>query len=415
MNRRNPPAKWVLPEVVDPPERICYRVEVPNDRQHIAAFYGAILSLASAYKWQDDPAHTAREVALVWRDIFDNLIKQECSDPPPEIIGGGVDGDELMIRQNPDNPCLLETSINGTDWCVFADFSLCIPSSQQPGSSPQPNPGGGQQCYQGELNANSLWLAPVVVSTGDVVELTSAAGAGYDASGSLRWYCPNGQTFYAGACVGSPATDAGDPLNTVGHMRLIWSIDGTYYDAMAGPVTVPSGVSSAQAILQVNDPVLPDNSGTYTIEVCVTNNQAGSWSSTFDFAVSPYSSLLSLVWGVWNPGVGYDGTFVSGAQQSGVAYTMLASSVDLLSMTAYYDCASASGASQTLAFYQGPGGYIGSPTVPTVGTNVPFNQTITGVVNQPGFQVGSGSSAGPVAHNKLIITGTGTKPSGWPA
>jgi len=411
MPRRYYPMTWALPGVVHPTKTRCFQIEVPDDREYIAAFRGALLSLASAYNWADDDAHTAREVALVWWDICENVLG--CTDP--EIMGGGVDGDELMIRQNPDNPCLLETSINGTDWCVFADFSLCIPAPNQPGGgTSQPQPGGGVECYQAQLQANGSWVLPTVVSAGDQLEVSNATGASQDGTVS-PWRCPNGLTFFAGACVGVGGTSGSDPLPSANHMRLIYVINGTAYDAMAGPFTVPGGVSSAEVTLQVNDDTLTDNSGSYQFKICATNNQSGSWSSTFDFAVSPYSSLLSLVWGVWNPGVGYDGTFVGAAQQNGVAYTMLASGVDLLSMTAYYDCASASGGSQILAFYQGPGGYIGTPTVPTVGTNVPFNQTITGVVNQPGFQVNSGSSAGPVAHNKLIITGTGTKPSGWPA
>jgi hypothetical protein len=64
MTRKNPPAQWVLPDVVNPPDSICITVPVPNDRKHIGAFYGALFNLTSARFWQDDLAHTAREVAL---------------------------------------------------------------------------------------------------------------------------------------------------------------------------------------------------------------------------------------------------------------------------------------------------------------------------------------------------------------
>lgn len=79
MGRRNPPAKWVLPEVINPPDSICMTLQVPNERFHIAAFRGALLDLASAYKWQDDPDHKAREVASVWKGVIANMAS-DCED-----------------------------------------------------------------------------------------------------------------------------------------------------------------------------------------------------------------------------------------------------------------------------------------------------------------------------------------------
>lgn len=73
MGRRNPPARWVLPATIDPTERRCMMIPVPEDPQHIAAFRGALMHLAEAHKWSNDPTHKAREVALVWRNIIDGL------------------------------------------------------------------------------------------------------------------------------------------------------------------------------------------------------------------------------------------------------------------------------------------------------------------------------------------------------
>jgi len=112
MARKNPPAKWVLPEVVDPDDRLCMKIPVPNDRFHIAAFRGALLNLAAAYKWQDDVDHTAKDVALVWRDIIDDLN-----------WGCGLDD----VRQNEENPCTLEKTFDGETWEAFADLQKCPP------------------------------------------------------------------------------------------------------------------------------------------------------------------------------------------------------------------------------------------------------------------------------------------------
>jgi len=80
--RRNPRAKWVLPEVIDPPDRLCFQIEVPNDKFHIAAFKGALYTLTSAVSWADDLDHTAKAVAAVWAEIYDNL--RTCTDTPIE-------------------------------------------------------------------------------------------------------------------------------------------------------------------------------------------------------------------------------------------------------------------------------------------------------------------------------------------
>lgn len=79
MPRRNPPAKWMLPDVVDPPDSICMSLQVPNNRYHIAAFRGALWNLASAINWADDIDHTAKEVAQVWRNVIDNM-GADCDD-----------------------------------------------------------------------------------------------------------------------------------------------------------------------------------------------------------------------------------------------------------------------------------------------------------------------------------------------
>lgn len=81
--RRNEPAKWTLPAVINPEGRRCVMIEIPDERFHIAAFRGAMLHLAEAYKWADDPDHTAREVALVWRGIID-AMEWGCGVPEDE-------------------------------------------------------------------------------------------------------------------------------------------------------------------------------------------------------------------------------------------------------------------------------------------------------------------------------------------
>ena len=110
MSRRFPPSRWVLPEVVDPLTTVCFQVPVPNDIHHIAAFKGAIFELAKAYSWQNDDAHTAKDVAAVWLNIFNNL--EECTM-------------QVQFRQIED--CFLQASFDGGDtWANIFDASACV-------------------------------------------------------------------------------------------------------------------------------------------------------------------------------------------------------------------------------------------------------------------------------------------------
>lgn len=348
MTRKRPLARYVLPTIVNPADSICIQVLVPNDRYHIAAFMGQIYALASASQWQDDPAHTALEVAKVWWRVFNQL--QHCD---AVCHNSGVDeGIENMIRQNPTNPCLLETSIDGTHWCAFADLSLCIPSPSQPGGgTPQPPAGGGQQCYNARMQASSKWLLPTLVNTGDVIAVTNAQGAASD--GTVVWNCPNGALFQLGACIGSGSTSGGDPLNTSPHMMLIAKIGSTYYPMYNTSLTVPGGVTDQQVTFQVNDSNLSDNYGDLTWNVCVTNNALGTFTHTFDFTVSnggfTGASHNTNNAPTWLAGLGWDSpdqTLGAGVSRQCLINRTGFSSRTLTSATMYYTTAGESGALQ---------------------------------------------------------------------
>jgi len=275
------PLKWALPEVVHPVGTRCYKVHVPDDRAYIGAFLGAMFLLTKPYAWADDPSHTAIEVGAVWRGIFDSLIAGNCDriENPPQA---GVDEGENLIRQNPDNPCILETSINGTDWCQFADLSLCVPQGSQPGTGQDQPPAGGCAQYQGSMNGNALWLLPTNVTTGDTIEVTGASGVTYD-GGNLDWHCPGGDVFFAGFCTGVTFVHALNPLPSIPEMKLIASIGGVFYDVYNGVFTVPGGISNQPVTFQVNHSDITGDGGQLQFTVKVCNNQSANWTHTFNF------------------------------------------------------------------------------------------------------------------------------------
>lgn len=101
MNRKNALAKWTLPTIVHPETTKCIQIEIPDEPFYIAAFRGAMLHLQEAYKWADDEAHTAKQVALVWRDIIDNM-DFGCGVPDDDCRNFGTPAS--FITWEPQNP-----------------------------------------------------------------------------------------------------------------------------------------------------------------------------------------------------------------------------------------------------------------------------------------------------------------------
>lgn len=81
---RNKDGGYLLPEIIDP-ERICIQIYVPNDFNHLLAFWAQLEGLGSAIQWGNDEDHTALDVAAVWRDVYaitrDNYFNGGCGMP----------------------------------------------------------------------------------------------------------------------------------------------------------------------------------------------------------------------------------------------------------------------------------------------------------------------------------------------
>jgi len=305
MTRRNPPAKWVLPDVVNPPTTLCVTVRVPNEPYYKAAFWGALLDLASAYKWADDTAHTAKDVADVWRNIIDELQLDQCPIEPTVPHGTEIE-DDMGLRVDCDCNVWV-TCCDGTE-IQLATVNMVNQPTQPGDGSPTPGP-GDCQTYEGSISGSGYWFVPAVVNTGDTLQLSSMLGATYNPT-TGSWFCPDGSQFFAGACFPANVTDAGNPLPAVKSGKLIAKIGATYYDIQPGPFTVPGGVSNAPITLQFNYDNLPGSGGdvTFSLEVC--NNAAGSFTHDFNFVLNPDGWSVRDI-GTYTAGVGFEAVFSS--------------------------------------------------------------------------------------------------------
>ncbi len=414
--------KFDLPAVVDPPRRVCVQIEVPDDPAHWSAFWGALDTLCLGYAWADDSAHTAREVIQVWRKVIEAVAPNNCAQP---ISIGADEGVEQMIRQSPDNPCLLETSIDGVHWCAFADLSLCFPAPSQPGvGAEQPQSGGGCVTYQATLAAQGQWLVPTLVSTGDTIQLVNPIGATND-GGTVKWWCPDGIQFIAGVCVGSVVLDGSDPIPTAGHMSVIALINGSYYPLSESLFTVPSGISNEQVVLQVNDSDLSNNKGAINMGVKVCNNSTGEWSHTSNF-ITVQDGWAPVATGVgdgavYTPGVGWEDTldsFPTNTYRGVLIERNFSPATVLTSVTVNFTrtvgAISASGDFHNIT-RNGPVVLIETPIQNDPANPYAWIGSTSGVSNLQvvlycGFNAGSADPGGTLTVSSIVLTGTGTNP-----
>jgi hypothetical protein len=260
-------------------------VPVPDDPYHKAAFLGALQGLGSAYKWQDDLDHTAKDVAEVWRRIADNLT--EC-DPV------------IQFQQSDD--CTLQVSYDGgATWADIFNALACAQGAVLDGIEQrlddgtlapggQPPPGGTPSpgvctVYHVQFPANGAWHSPLPLGDGDTVQIEDASGGWTDGNSFQGiWYCPDGVKYILGVCDAAiHHTEGGDPVPSINHMRLIagWGATPDFHDAFNQTITIPNGTGDVDFWLQANDGVLGDNAGSITAKVTIC--KGAGWSHVFDF------------------------------------------------------------------------------------------------------------------------------------
>jgi hypothetical protein len=299
----NHPVALIAPLPLDAP-----LVQVSVNADYIPYIVGCLTQLLLQTTWNTDDLNL---VDVMQQKIWTLIGLFGNAQPPyvPAIGSAGADSEDYMIRQDPDNPCLLQTSIDGENWCTFADLSLCM-TAGQPGSHsyPQPAPGQPGQCYNVSWNAAGKAYVPTSVSSGDTINVSNASGAGSDTMTNL-WWCVDGQLFILGACAPNPITYSTDPLPSVQHGKLILQIGTTAYDMTIGTdFVVPSGIIN-QPISVLANFNLSGASGSYAVSVCVKNNQVATWTHNFDFTASPFGFIAGstggTLSGLWAAGQGW--------------------------------------------------------------------------------------------------------------
>lgn len=281
--RKRPKTKWTLPNTTNPVGRKCFSLSVPDDPSYIAAYRGAILELASAYNWEDDEAHTAKEVANVMRDCIE---AGECSNM------------EFIQRD-----CDLFVVIGGVETLIYT-AQTCINNNIADGTLAKANSGylgvpsiGDCHVYEVTVKPGNTFVLPNVVNSGDTVQLSNWQGGATDwGLAETLWICPSGTTYVLGECsdiLRVPTLYGTDPLQSAPHLAIIAQIGSTYYDVWSslsgttpGIFTVPQGIVNQpiRILMNIGSGVSLTATGEMWGEVVLCNYS--HWCKEWDFTLS---------------------------------------------------------------------------------------------------------------------------------
>lgn len=295
---------------------LCDQLTVDFPSEWLPYILGALTQLTLQSTWQGDDAAIADAQSRAWA-IIGTIGRASCVVEPPS------DGEEVEEMSNIRIDCDCRVFVKCCDGSEVELLTSKNPGRVQPASpsagNPTPTGGGGKSSVCGVMQANGTYTLPWPVNTGDVLTFSELFGSTHDDRYSF-YYCPDGYLYVAGTCFGTIARGGTEPMPSVLYASIVADIGGTFMNVLnldllgnPQPFTIPSGVTNAQVVLQLNTDSLPNMSGDVSFCVQLTNNQPISWSHTFDLTVAPggwlpipYAPAPSLG-PVWTSGTGFVG------------------------------------------------------------------------------------------------------------
>lgn len=96
MANRRPNFK--IPDIINPPDRRCIQISVPDDEQHLQIFAGLIRQLSDWQRWEREPTKSGTLVAQVWRDVWQSIdwIGDDCMGCCPEPTNRRYNDDGML-------------------------------------------------------------------------------------------------------------------------------------------------------------------------------------------------------------------------------------------------------------------------------------------------------------------------------
>lgn len=117
-NKRSNKNKWGLPAVLNPVGTTPLCVNVPDDPQWIAKFYGAIYNLSIERNWDWNENEDRREVAARWFEVYQDLLNGGCYDMNCQELLQCLYGTDTLRRFNTETGRIEVSTDGGETWEV---------------------------------------------------------------------------------------------------------------------------------------------------------------------------------------------------------------------------------------------------------------------------------------------------------
>jgi len=106
MANRRPP--WKIPAVINPENRRCIQINIPDDPEHIAIFWGVIRALSDWQRWEREPTKSGTLVAKVWSEVVYAIDWEDgCM---------GCCNDQIVLHRVGANGALEISTDDGATW-----------------------------------------------------------------------------------------------------------------------------------------------------------------------------------------------------------------------------------------------------------------------------------------------------------
>lgn len=405
-----------LPSNLTPTGTRCIQITIPDDDEWERAIYAEVVTLAQWMRWERDLGKNGKPVADIWLKAIQTW--KHCDTPKPPLPGGLIEDFEMPLRVDCDCNVFV-TCCDGTEKQIATLDE--VKALLQPTSStgqPQPQPGGGCQSYAFQLDAAKSVVLPTLVNTGDTLTAEALKGSWSGAGIGGRWDCPDGTLFLGGSCFGgTEAYESGAPAPSIFAGRLLYYINGTYYDGI-GTFTVPSGVVNQVVTLLANYDPADNRTGIVSGSIKVCNNQPVEWHHAIDLSLSP-SIFAACGNGVYLPGSGFIDTMVMSGPNTYRGVNLCVSwTTPTTIRRVQYLCDTTFGANpQTVALVANPGSVL----LFNVANVAAVHNYDTSYINQTGVtslefddsvgeNPGSGNPGGTLIISQVIIDGVGFDP-----
>jgi len=420
---------YTIPDVIDPGGVRCIKVYIPDSLQWLQIFAAVMDTMCHWKNYELLGDTSAAQCAALMRSIMQQYNTfAYCDDCDPSSIIDEMEYQMAVCEQLRFQNGKLQGLCCGVWSDITGQPAQGFQAAPLGSGATQPAP-QGCVTYNASFSAQSVWLLPYPVNTGDTILVSNAKGASYNST-NTQWQCPDGLLFFAGACVGTAILNGSNPMPAIASGRLIAKIGATFYDVMAGsPFTVPSGHSNATVTFQVNYPTLASSGGDLTFDVTVCNQAAATWTKVFDFTQSPYTSVWTpgtagsplVNQAIWVPGVGYQSQLWKFATNwfrgTVILHNKTYNQTSLIAEFAFTPGTYA-GNTTDITYLQlvQPGAVrvneVKMPNTPTSPKTDVANRSVTQeyVALGTGFSNVSADPGGQATLTKVTITGTGTNP-----